>query len=687
MLELACLPATRRDFLKSLGGGVLVLFVAGDAAPQESGGGGHRRSREQLPEEVAAWLHIASDGQITAFTGKVEVGQNIRTSLTQAVADELRCSPGAITLVMGDTALTPWDMGTFGSRTTPTMAPVMRKMAGTARGALVGQALQQWGIARAGVEVADGCVVNRTSGARVPFGELARKIDWVKTIGREDCVTAPDKWTAGGTSVPKLNARAFVTGRHKYPSDHRRPGMLYGKVLRPAGFGAKLTSVDTSAAARMKNVVVVHEGDFVAVAAPDEAAAQKAIASIKAEWQKAPQISSSELFAYIKSKQEKAVSGISVPASAKTLKSTYTIAYIAHTPLEPRTALAEWSGSKLTVWTGTQRPFGVRTELASAFGLPENQVHVLMPDTGSAYGGKHSGECAVEAARIARTAGKPVKLIWTREEEFTWAYLRPAGIIEVTSAVGPEGKLASWEFHNYMSGPSGLTSPYESPHENVQFHEVDSPLREGSYRGLAATANHFARESHIDEIAALIGMDPLAFRQRNLKNERVRAVLEAAADRFEWEKKKSTSSRGYGLACGMEKGGYVACCAEVSIATSGQIHVEHVVEAWECGAIVNPEHLRNQVEGAIVMGLGGALFEAIEFADGRITNDRLSKYRVPRFSDVPRIDTVLLDRKDIASAGAGETPIVTIAPAVANAICAAAGKRIRSMPILPALQA
>jgi isoquinoline 1-oxidoreductase len=329
----------------------------------------------------------------------------------------------------------------------------------------------------------------------------------------------------------------------------------------------------------------------------------------------------------------------------------------------------------------------VRTELASAFGLPESQVHVLMPDMGSAYGGKHSGECAVEAARIAKAAAKSVKLIWTREEEFTWAYLRPAGIIEVASSVTPDGKLASWDFHNYMSGPSGLQSPYESPHENVQFHEVESPLREGSYRGLAATANHFARESHIDELALAAGFDPLAFRLKNLKNDRVRAVLEAAADRFEWSKKKATSTRGYGLACGMEKGGYVACCAEVSVTRDRQVRIEQVVEAWDCGAIVNPEHLKNQVEGAIVMGLGGALFEAIEFADGRILNDRLSKYRVPRFSDIPKIDTILIDRKDVPSAGAGETPIVCIAPAIANAIHSATGKRVRSMPILPSFQA
>lgn len=687
MPEVMSLPANRRDFLKSLGGGVLILFTAGDLEAQESGHGGHRREHVELPQDVAAWLHIGAKGEITAFTGKVEVGQNIRTSLTQAVADELRCSPRSVTLIMGDTARTPWDMGTFGSRTTPTMAPIMRKMAGTAREALADAAARHWNTTRQGVDVADECVINRASRARLSFGELAGKLDWTKTLGREDCVTPPDKWTVGGTSLPKVGARELVTGRHKYPSDHKLAGMLYGKVLRPPSFDAKLTSVDTEAAARMPGVTVIHDGEFVAVAARDEHLAQKAIESIKAQWQQTPQISSKELFSYIKAKGGSVQVAVSAPASTKLLQSTYTIAYIAHTPLEPRAAVAVWNGNGLTVWTGTQRPFGVRSELAQAFSLPENQVHVLMPDTGSAYGGKHSGECAVEAARIAKGAGKPVKLIWTREEEFTWAYLRPAGIIEVASGVNSAGKLTHWDFHNYMSGPSGIESPYEPPNQNVQFHEVKSPLREGSYRGLAATANHFARESHIDELATAAGMDPLAFRLKNLKDERVRAVLQAAANRFGWSGKRSTATRGYGLACGTEKGGYVACCVEVSISGDRHVHVDHVVEAWDSGAIVNPEHLKNQVEGAIVMGLGGALFEAIEFADGRILNDRLSKYRVPRFGDVPKIDVVLVDRKDVPSAGAGEIPIVGIAPAIANAICSATGKRIRSMPILPTFQA
>ena len=312
---------------------------------------------------------------------------------------------------------------------------------------------------------------------------------------------------------------------------------------------------------------------------------------------------------------------------------------------------------------------------------------MIVPDTGSAYGGKHTGECAIEAARLAKQAAKPVKLIWTREEEFTWAYFRPAGVIEIKSAAAPDGTLASWEFVNYNSGPSGLESPYASAVSKVRFQPTKSPLRQGSYRGLAATANHFARESNMDELAASIGMDPLAFRLKNLKDERVRAVLLASADRFAWGKAKAAPGRGYGLACGMEKGSYFACCAEIEVGANKRIQVVRVVEAFECGAVVNPEHLNSQVEGAIVMGIGGALFEAIDFANGKILNPHLAKYPVPRFNDMPAIDVVLVDRKDLPSVGAGETPIMGIAAAIANALCSATGVRVRSMPIGPAFQA
>jgi isoquinoline 1-oxidoreductase len=420
--------------------------------------------------------------------------------------------------------------------------------------------------------------------------------------------------------------------------------------------------------------------------------ANRAAESIRTQWDAPPQISDRELFDHLRkgTKQEDddrdqfTVGSVEQARSqaAKTLKQTYTVAYIAHTPLEPRAAVAEWKDGKLTVWTGTQRPFAVRDELAQTFHLSENDVRVIMPDTGAAYGGKHSGEAAVEAARLAKAAGKPVKLIWSREEEFTWAYFRPAGVIDIASGVKPDGTLVFWEHDNYNSGPSAMRPPYEIANQRIEFHPSDAPLRQGSYRSLAAAANHFARESHMDELAHELKMDPLQFRLKNLKNERLGAVFQAAAEKFGWGKAKSSPGRGFGIAGGIEKGGHVAACAEVSV-EHGAVRVVRAVEAFDCGAVVNPQGLKNQISGALVQGLGGALFEAIRFENGRILNPHLADYRVPRFSDAPQVEVVLVDRKDQPPMGAGETPLVGIAPAVANAIFAATGVRVRSMPMVP----
>jgi len=255
-------------------------------------------------------------------------------------------------------------------------------------------------------------------------------------------------------------------------------------------------------------------------------------------------------------------------------------------------------------------------------------------------------------------------------------------VIEISSGVRQDGAVTAWEFHNYNSGGSGIQTMYDIPNLLIQFHGTRSPLRQGSYRGLAATANHFARESHMDELAHAVKMDPLEFRLRNLKDQRFRAVLEAAAEKFGWGK----SGKGYGIAGGFEKGGYVACCAEVAM-EGGRIRIVRAVEAFECGAVVNPDQLKNQIEGSISMGIGGALFEALEFENGRMLNAKLSKYRVPRFADMPQIEAVLVDRKDLPSAGAGETPIVGIAPAVGNAVFHATGVRLRAMPMQPAFDA
>ena len=662
---------TRREFLAALGGGIVVLIAEEDLLAQETGG--VVRGRNAMPSEVSAWLHVAEDGSVTGYTGKVEVGQNARTSLTQAIAEELHAPVSSITMIMGDTDLTPFDQGTVGSMTTPRMWPQVRRAAAEAREMLLDLAAKKWSVERASLRIAGGRITAGSHSAN--FGELTRGEKLTRTIASGVTVAPAAEWTVAGKSIPKVNGSAIVSGAHKYTYDVKRPGMLWAKVLYPPQFGATLKTFDAAAAESMPGVKVVHDRDFAAVAAPDPDTAQKALAALKAEWNSAPADTDSHgVFDYFKQNaRDAATNSALVP---------YRIAYIAHVPLEPRAAVAEWQGGKLTVWTGTQRPFGVKGELAQHFGIPEDNVHVMVPDTGSGYGGKHQGDAAVEAARIAKALGKPVKRNWTREEEMTWAYFRPGGLIEVTGKASRDGKVTEWEFHNYNSGPSGLQAPYAFASKKEQYHAVKSPLRQGSYRGLAATANHFVRESYMDELAHSIAMDPLEFRLKNAKEERLRNVIVAASDKFGWKDRKKSAGRGFGIAAGFEKGSYVATCAEVSVdSASGAPKVLRAVIAFECGAIVNPEHLRNQVEGAVAQGIGGALFERIDFANGKIATNRLARYRLPRFSDMPVIESVLLDRKDIASLGAGETPIVGIAPAIGNAIFDATGKRIRSMPL------
>jgi isoquinoline 1-oxidoreductase len=685
----------RREFFKFLGAGVLVVSILKSAVVAQESGGASQRRGDSLPKEIDAWLHIGENRKITVYTGKVEMGQNIRTSLSQAVAEELQVPIEKIEMVMGDTQLTPFDMGTFGSRTTPTMNLQLRKVAAAAREMLIGLAAAQWQTDRQKLVAADGKVTDPQNNRSLDYAALTKgqQLTQIVTVGTS--LIPATSWKVAGQSAIKVDGRDFVTGRHRYPSDQKLPDMLYGKVCRPTSFNAMLVSVETQKAELM-GATVVHDGNFVGVAAASTELAAAAIAAIHAEWKSEPQPSSKELFDYLRKNTVEGKDSTgdgdrfdlgsvdqALGSADHRLQQTYTVSYIAHTPLEPRAALAKWDGDNLTVWTGTQRPFGVRGQLAEAFRISEDRVRVLMPDTGSGYGGKHTGETAIEAARLARAAKRPVKVGWTREEEFTWAYFRPAGVIDVSSGVRSDGTITAWEFHNYNSGSAGIRSYYEIPNQHIVFHATNSPLRQGSYRALAATANHFARESHMDEMAHVVKMDPLEFRLKNLKDERLRAVFEAAAKQFGWGKTK-TPGQGFGMGGGYEKLGNIATFAEVGVdRKSGEVKVVRVVSAFECGAIVNPDNLRNQIEGSNVQGLGGALFEAIEFENGKILNGKMSQYRVPRFSDVPVLETVLLDRKDLPSAGAGECPMVGLAPAIANAIFDASGVRLRSLPLVP----
>ncbi|HEU5430416.1 MAG TPA: molybdopterin cofactor-binding domain-containing protein, partial [Thermomicrobiales bacterium] len=520
----------RRDFLKVAGGGLVVCLFSTEAPAQQPGRRGFRGGPgfgRGMPQELGAWLHIDEAGQVTVYTGKVEIGQNIRTSLSQVVAEELRLPVAGVKLVMADTDRTPFDMGTFGSATSPRMAPQLRRAAAAARELLVDLAAERANVERGELTVVEGRVTHAATKQSFAFGELTKGQKLAKAIPADVAETPAAEWKIAGTSVPKIDGRAIVTGQHQYSTDIKRPGTLYGKVLRPPTLGSKLASADVKAAEALPEVTVVHDGDFVGVAAPSELGAEQALAAIRAEWNSPPQASDKTLFADLKKEpagggtgggfggrgnQEQGSVEKGLAEAAHRVKATYTIAYIAHCPLEPRAAVAEWQDGKLTVWTGTQRPFGVRGDLARAFGLADEAVRVIVPDTGSGYGGKHNVEAATEAARLAKAAGKPVKLVWTREEEFTWAYFRPAGVIEVEAGVANDGAITAWDFHNYNSGGSAIRPLYDIANQRSAFHGSDAPLRQGSYRALAATANHFARECHIDDLARQAKLDPLAFR-------------------------------------------------------------------------------------------------------------------------------------------------------------------------------
>ncbi len=699
----------RREFAAMVGAGIVVSVAVGRTTAGEfSNAPSQQQSR---PTDLSDRIHIGENGVVTVLTGKVEVGQDARTQISQAAAEELGLTLDRIQIVMGDTELCPNDGGTFGSLTTPRTIPQIRAAAAVARKVLIELAATKIGAEPNLLQVADNQISLPGTDQSVSIGELAKdkNIEEHFSVNVDPGVRVQrvDQWQIMGTSPHKVGGEDVVTGTKKFPTDIVLPDMLYGKILRPPVFGAQLQSVDLDASKSIPGAVAVRDEQFVGCVAKstfDAANAVRALA-ITAQWDQPnadTQVSDKNIYDYLKRHARPADSGRrrggrsrggttargsieqGLAAASDTLEAKYEIAYIQHAPMEPRAAVAQWNDDKITVWTGTQNPVRVRGELMQAFRLPADKVRVIVPDTGGGFGGKHTGEVALEAARLAKQVGQPVSVCWTREEEFQWAYFRPAGLIEVKAGWDAAEKITAWQFTNYHSGGSSIGTPYEIPNVQCQAIRCDGPLRTGSYRALAATANNFARECFMDELASARGADSLEFRLEYLPASRLRNVLEIAARRFGWaERQKSLKpGQGIGLACGTEKASYVAACVAVEVdASNGKVTVHEVCQAFECGAVQNPTNLRAQIEGCLIMGLGGALTEEIHFGGGKILNGAFAKYLVPRMSHVPKLDTILVNRPELDSVGAGETPIIAIAPAIANAVYRATGVRVRSMPV------
>ncbi|BCS32507.1 aldehyde oxidase [Luteitalea sp. TBR-22] len=626
----------RRAFL-ALGGGLLFLVSV-------------RAQGRDVPVRV----QVAPDGRYRAFTGKVDMGQGARALLTQAFAEELGVTVDRVELVMGDTDLCPDDGGTWASLTTPQTVPVIRRAAAAVR---------------------------------------------ARQTGGSDALTPPADWRVLGQSVRRLDGRAIVTGTRDYPTDLRVAGMQHAVIVRSPHHKATLASLDTSAAETVDGVRILRDGDLVAAVSPEPGRARRAAALVRATWTPTPLTPQADWPALFRKTANAPVEqpearypplfrqgdvDAALRGAVRTRTDSYGLAPIAHVPLEPRAAIATWDGNRVTVQSGAQAPFLVRQEVARACGVPESQVRIVVTGAGGAFGGKQRGECEVEAARLARLAGVPVRVAWTREEEFTCSYTRPAGVLDVESGVGADGRLVAVKFTNFNSGAAGLRWPYDVPHHWIGFARTQSDVRQGSYRSLAAVANAFARESTMDAWAADLGVDPKAFRLRHVSDARLRAVIEETTRRFGWDSKgrAGTAGRGVGLSCTIEKDARLALCVEVEM-RKGAPHVTRMVATGDFGAALNPDALQNQMTGALIQGIGGALWEAVAFDGTAQLTRRLSGYRVPRFSDMPQMDVQVIDRRDIEPAGAGESSITLTAPAVAAAIALATGERRRSLPLWP----
>lgn len=659
-------PSAKRDWFDVLGPGLVAVH---EPAPPIAG----------WVTSTSAWLHVAGDGTVTAFTGKVDVGQDNRTALSLIVARGLGVPLDRVRLVMADTDLCPYDQGTFGSRSVRDSGALLATLAEGARARLEALAAEQGLGPDAWAELVGGL----------------RRVEMI--ADRRERGPGKPRPDAPGRGHVRATGPAIVTGAHRYPSDLSLPEMLHGRVLHPPVKDAVLRAVDVSRAEAIPGVTVVREGGLVGVVAASPALAGRAASAIEASWDR-PELPSDEgivdwLRGHPVEQDEGSGSAVlrdtgdverAIELAPTYCAATYTTAYLAHVPLETQVALASWDGDRVTVWAGSQIPFLIRRGVAEALGIAEDRVRVIVPDTGGGFGGKHSTEIAEQAARLARAVGRPVKVRWTRGEEFTEGYLRPAAVIDIRSGASADGAITAWDMRNTNSGTFALVGPYRVPNQRHRFQPAESPLSQGSYRGLAATANTFARESHIDELAHELGADPLELRLAHLADDRIAHVLRLVADRIGWAARpKPGEGRGMGIACGVEKEMRVATAVEVEVGPDRGLQVRRIVEAVDCGAIVDARGLENQVLGAIVMGLGAALFERVRIRDGAIANGSFTDYRVPRIDDVPPVEVLLVDRPEVPSAGAGETPILGIAPAIANAVFAATGVRLRSLPLVP----
>ena len=687
---------SRRSFIKMTGGGILLYFTFGKLAFLASE---ENILQHELPADYNAYLKIGIDGRITCLTGKIEMGQGVVTSLVQMLADELDVSFEKVDIIMGDTDLCPWDMGTFGSMSTHVFGAELRKAGAAARRVLLEMGAENLKVPIDNLDVNDGIIYNKKDkNVKISYSELAKgnKIDRQPAGSAE--IKNPSDLKIMNKSFNRRDAYDKVTGKAKYSADIQLPDMLYAKILRPPAHNSKIIEIDISDAQKVEGVQVIKETDLIAVLHKYPDVAESALSKIKVKYD-TPEIKYDDktIFTHL---LDVAPEGQTVANdgnlntgeqnSITIIDETYYNDYVAHSPIEPHTAVAKIENGKVTIWASTQTPFRAQEEVAKALDIDKNNVRIMPPYLGGGFGGKSRNLQIVEAAHLAKLSGKPVQVAWTRREEFFYDSFRPAAIIKIRSGVSNEGKINLWNYKVYYAGERGAKQFYNIPNHQIVVYGSgftavpDShPFATGPWRAPGANSNTFARESQIDIMAVKSGTDPLEFRLQNLTDERMIRVLKTAADEFGW-KGKNAPGGGYGISCCIEVGTYVATIAEVEVdKLTGKVRVKRVVCAQDMGLVINPEGATMQIEGAITMGLGYALTEGIHFKGEEVLDLNFDTYNIPRFSWLPEITTILIDNKESESLGGGEPGIVNMGAVIANAIYDAAGVRMFQLPMTP----
>jgi len=686
----------RREFMKILGSGIYILFSTREFLLGQTRS---FRSR-QYPDDFNAYLRIAEDGTVTCYTGKIEMGQGIISSLAQMLAEELEVPYDSVDMVMGDTKLCPWDPGTNGSRTTKNFGPALRAAGAEAREVLIELASEYLKLPKERLVAVNGEIYDTSNPSRkVTYGFLAKG----KTIERHLEKKPPLKNTADfkvcGKSLPRVDGRDKVMGKAEFAGDIRIPDMLYGKVLRPPAHDAKLVKADTSAAEQIENVRIFKEGDFIGAVHPFPDIAERAIGLIRAEYDIPEDGLNDETIhnailntsARDNEVEKKGDLDQAQTLSSQQFDATYFTPYVAHAPIETHSALAHVEGDSATVWVGTQRPFGADAQIGRAIDMPAENIRIITPFVGGGFGGKSQVGQAVQAARLSKMAGRPVQVVWTREEEFFYDTFQPAAAVKIRSGMDASNRIVLWDFHGFFAGNRSSENIYDVPHVRTLSRgtgfggDGPHPFGTGAWRGPGSNTNIFARESHIDVMAAKAGLDPLEFRLRHLSNKRMVRVVEAAAEKFNWELVKAPSGRGCGMVCLDYLDTYIVAMAKIRVdSNTGKVHVERIVHAQDMGPIINPEGARIQIEGCINMGLGYCLSEKVRFEGGTIKDLNFDTYKIARMSWIPdKIETVLVENHDVDPSGCGEPPIVGMGALIANAVFDATGIRMNRLPITP----